>query len=296
VSGIVDAHHHVWRQADLPWLSGPMVPRIFGPYEPLRRDYLIGEYLADAEANGVTRSVYVQANWPAARALDEIEWVQSVADASGWPHGIVGYVDLLAEDCAPALDAAMQASPLLRGMRMQLHWHENTLYRFAPRPDLCDDLKLRKNLARLAERELLFELQVFAPQMQGAARLARSLPELQFVLLHAGMLEDTSAKGLAEWRAGMDALASCPNVAVKLSGLGTFLRRIDPDYIALVAGETVRRFGAKRCLFGSNFPIEKLWTDYGTLLGAYRVALAGFSDAERTQIFSDTARRIYRLK
>ena len=176
MSGIVDAHHHVWRQADLPWLSGPMVPRIFGPYEPLRRDYSIGEYLADAEANGVTRSVYVQANWPATRALDEIEWVQSVADASGWPHGIVGYVDLLAEDCAPALDAAMQASPLLRGMRMQLHWHENTLYRFAPRPDLCDDPKLRKNLARLAERGLLFELQVFAPQMESAARLARSLP------------------------------------------------------------------------------------------------------------------------
>ena len=118
MTGIVDAHHHVWRQTDLPWLSGPMVPRIFGPYEPLQRDYPIAEYRADAEANGVTRSVYVQANWPAARALDEIAWVQSVADASGWPHGIVGYVDLLAEDCAPALDAAMRASKLLRGMRM----------------------------------------------------------------------------------------------------------------------------------------------------------------------------------
>lgn len=295
MKGIIDAHHHVWRQADLPWLSGPMVPRIFGPYEPLRRDYPIAEYRADAEANGVTRSVYVQANWPAARALDEIKWVQSVADASGWPHGIVGYVDLLAEDCAPALDAAMRASKLLRGMRMQLHWHENALYRFAPRPDLCDDETLGRNLARLAERGLLFELQVFAPQMQGAARLARSLPNLQFVLLHAGMLEDTSAKGLAEWRAGMDALAACPNVAVKLSGLGTFVRRIDAGYMALVAGETARRFGAARCLFGSNFPIEKLWTDYGSLLGAYQTALAKISDAERTQIFSETARRIYRL-
>ena len=123
--------------------------------------------------------------------------------------------------------------------------------------------------------------------MESAARLARSLPNLQFVLLHAGMLEDTSAKGLAEWRAGMDALAACPNVAVKLSGLGTFVRRIDAEYMALVAGETVRRFGAERCLFGSNFPIEKLWTDYGTLLGAYRTALAKFSDAERAQIFSE---------
>lgn len=295
MNGIVDAHHHVWRQVDLPWLSGPIVPRIFGPYEPLRRDYSIDEYLTDAEANGVTRSVYVQANWPAARALDEINWVQSVAIESGWPHGIVGYVDLLADDCASALDAAMKASPLLCGMRMQLHWHENELYRFAPRPDLCDDPKVRKNLTQLSERGLLFELQVFAPQMESAARLARSLPKLQFVLLHAGMLEDTSAKGLAEWRAGMDALAACPNVAVKLSGLGTFLRRIDAEYMALVAGETVRRFGAERCLFGSNFPIEKLWTDYGALLGAYKTAFAKLSDAERMQIFSETAQRIYQL-
>ncbi len=295
MSGIVDAHHHVWRQSDLPWLSGPMVPRIFGPYEPLRRDYPIAEYRADAEANGVTRSIYVQANWPATRALDEIKWVQSVADESGWPHGIVGYVDLLAEDCAPALDAAMQASPLLRGMRMQLHWHANALYRFAPRPDLCDDSKLRKNLARLAERGLLFELQVFAPQMQGAAWLARSLPNLQFVLLHAGMLEDTTPAGIALWRAGIEELALCPNVAVKLSGLGTFAHKVDRDFIGFVTAEMIDNFGAERCLFGSNFPIEKLWTDYGTLLGAYRTALAQFSDAERTQIFSDTARRIYRL-
>lgn len=296
MTGIVDAHHHVWRQADLPWLSGPMLPRIFGPYEPLRRDYPIAEYRAGAEANGVTRSVYVQANWPAARALDEVAWVQSVADASGWPHGIVGYVDLLADDCAPALDAATQASKLLRGMRMQLHWHENALYRFASRPDICDDPKLHKNLARLAERGLLFELQVFAPQMQGAARLARSLPKLQFVLLHAGMLEDTTPAGIALWRAGIEELALCPNVAVKLSGLGTFVHKVDRDFIGFVTAEMIENFGAERCLFGSNFPIEKLWTEYGTLLAAYQQALAIFPDAERAQIFSGTARRIYRLE
>ncbi len=295
MTGFVDAHHHVWRKRDLPWLEGPMQPRIFGPYEPIRRDYGIEEYRADCEPHGVVRSVYVQANWPAARALDEIRWVQSVADASGWPHAIVGYVDLLADDCAPALDAALNASKLLRGMRMQLHWHENPLYRFAPRPDLCDDPKARKNLARLAERGLLFELQVFAPQMAGAARLARALPRLQFVLMHAGMLEDTSKEGIALWRDGLAQLADCPNVAVKLSGLGTFLHRIDRDYIGFVANEAVHAFGAERCMFGSNFPIEKLWTDYGALVAAYRAVLAPFTDAEREQIFSATARRIYRI-
>jgi predicted TIM-barrel fold metal-dependent hydrolase len=63
-SGIVDAHHHIWRRDDLVWLSGPMVPRIFGPYESIRRDYLIDEYLSDVTPFGIEKSVYVQTNWP----------------------------------------------------------------------------------------------------------------------------------------------------------------------------------------------------------------------------------------
>ena len=63
MTDIIDAHHHIWRQADLPWLDGPMQPRIFGPYEPIRRDYPISEYLADIAGSDVVRSVYVQANW-----------------------------------------------------------------------------------------------------------------------------------------------------------------------------------------------------------------------------------------
>ena len=73
---VIDAHHHIWRQADLPWLSGPMLPRIFGPYEPIRRDYPIEEYLADIVGTGVVKSVYVQANWAPERAEDEVAWVQ----------------------------------------------------------------------------------------------------------------------------------------------------------------------------------------------------------------------------
>ena len=69
---IVDSHHHVWRVEDNPWLQGPMVPRIFGPYEPIRRDYLADEFIADATGAGVSRSVYVQTNWPLERALDEV--------------------------------------------------------------------------------------------------------------------------------------------------------------------------------------------------------------------------------
>ena len=91
---IVDAHHHIWRRADLAWLNGPMLPRIFGPYEPLRRDYLAPEYIAQAEVAGIGQSVYVQANWPLERSVDEVRWVQSVHEQTGWPHAIVGSADL----------------------------------------------------------------------------------------------------------------------------------------------------------------------------------------------------------
>ena len=78
---IIDSHHHIWRRADLPWLLGPTQPRIFGPYDGIKRDYPIAEFLDDIAGTGVEKSVYVQANWDSAQAEQEVAWVQSVADA-----------------------------------------------------------------------------------------------------------------------------------------------------------------------------------------------------------------------
>ncbi len=290
----VDAHFHVWRQADLPWLSGPMQPRIFGPYEPIRRDYPTEEYLADIAGTGVAKAVYVQANWPTDRAEDEADRLESLASRTGWPHGIVAYADMTVEDVRPAIDRLMRF-PRLRGIRQQFHWHENPLYRFAAGPDLCTNPVVQRNVARLADYGLAFDLQVFAGQMGGAGALADFAPGVTFVLQHAGMLEDTSEAGRAEWRAAMAELARRPNVVAKLSGFGTFLHRCDPEHVAWLTTETVALFGADRCLWGSNFPIEKLWTDYGTLFEAHRRAAGGLSEAERQAIFHDTACRVYRL-
>lgn len=174
--GYVDAHHHIWRQADLAWLQGPMVPRIFGEYEPIRRDYPISEYRADVEPVGITKSVYVQTNWPLERVVDEVRWVQAVADETGWPHAIVGSADLLDDGCAAVFAEQARISPLMRGTRLQLHWHENPQYRYAPVPDQMHDPAFRRNLARIADYGWLFELQVFAGQMADAARLAADFP------------------------------------------------------------------------------------------------------------------------
>ena len=291
---VVDGHHHIWRRADLPWLVGPMQPRIFGPYEPIRRDYPIDEYRADIAHSGVVKSVYVQTNWPRERYVDEAAWVQQTADATGWPHAIVAYADFGAADVRPQLERLSRCK-LVRGVRMQLHWHENPIYRFAARRDLAVDPTIRRNIGRLADYGWSFDLQVFAPQMADAADLAEFCPKVPFVLQHAGMLEDLSPAGRSEWRAGMVRLAACANVVAKLSGLGTFLHRNDPAHVSDVVRETVKIFGTARCLFGSNFPIEKLWTSYGALVDAYRDAVRSLAPRDQRAILHDTAIKVYRL-
>lgn len=291
---IVDAHHHIWRLADLPWLKGPSVPRIFGEYDALRRDYPIEEYLADIATTTVTRSVYVQANWPAGGAVDEVAWVQSAADRFGFPHAIVGYADLETDDCARVLDEQMRLRNM-RGIRQQVHWHANPQYRFASRPDLMNSPKWQRGLREVADRKLVFELQVFAGQMADAAEVVRAFPDLTFVLAHAGMLEDLSPENVQLWEAGMSRLAACPNVFVKLSGLGTFVHRCDLAVWKPICDRTIAAFGPRRCMFGTNFPIEKLWTTYPDLVDVMRRCIADLPMEDQRSILYDAAALLYRL-
>ena len=251
-----------------------MQPRIFGPYEPIRRDYPIQEYLDDLAGSGVTRSVYVQTNWANDRFEDETAWVQQTAKDHGWPHAIVSYADFNVDDVRPQLDR-LARYPLVRGVRMQLHWHENPLYRFAARPDLCADPLIRRNVARLADYGFSFDLQVFAPQMADAAGLAEACPDVTFILQHAGMLEDLSPAGPIRLAQRHDAGSppaptSSQNFPASAPSSIATTRRTYADVLT----DTVTIFGADRCLFGSNFPIEKLWTSYRELVDAYLAATA----------------------
>ncbi len=288
---MIDAHHHIWRQSDLPWLLGPEQPRIFGPYAPIKRDYMIEEFLEDTKGAGLKGSVYVQANWAPNWALDEARWVAAESARSGWPMAIVAFADMTSRTCAAQL-AKLADVPSVVGIRHQFHWHENPLYRFAKHPDLCEDPIVQENIAGLAEHGFSFDLQVFADQMPGAVKLAKVCPEVTFILQHAGMLEDTSKAGRKAWLEGMTALAACPNVMCKLSGLGTFIHRNDPDHIADQVKTALKLFGPERCLFGSNYPIEKLWTSYADLWVAFRKAVP---KAHHKAVFNETAARIYRL-
>ena len=138
--------------------------------------------------------------------------------------------------------------------------------------------------------------------MPGAAELAHACPGVPFILTHAGMLTDPTPAAWAHWRENVAILANEPNVHAKLSGFGTFMHRNDEHHIEHLTRETVAAFGPRRCLWGSNFPIEKLWTDYPSLIAAHRRGVAELdpglgrdTEAAARAIFYDTASRVYRL-
>jgi len=291
---IIDAHHHIWRKNDLPWLRDEPQPRIFGEYASIRRDYPIEEYLADIQAQHVEKSVYVQTNWTPSDGVKEVAWVQSVADRSTHLNAIVGYADLGSPKVEETL-AQQRQFTRFRGIRQQLHWHTNSQYRFASRPDLMNDSGWRRGFSLLEKFGLIFELQIFANQMSDGVALAAAFPGIKIVLEHAGMLEDRSREGWERWREGMRQLAKERNVYVKLSGLGTFERTCSKELMRPVILETIEMFGPNRCMFGSNFPIEKIWTSYAELLAAYQSVLADFSLQERNEIMGNTAATVYSL-
>ena len=290
---LVDCHFHVWERKNLQWLNGPMQPRIFGDYEPIRRDYLIEEFMADAKSAGIEKVVYVQPNWGPDTEVEEVHWVEAFAARTGWPHAIIAPIDLLSDDCGEVMKAQAKASSRMRGVRHQIHWHENPQFRYAPGPDLASDPTFRKNLKKVADMGWIFELQVFSGQMESAARLVEDFPDIPFVLIHGGMLEENTPDCVAKWKAGMRKLAEQPNISVKFSGQGTFVHEVDQAFIGLVVDDCLKTFGSDRCMFGSNFPIEKLWTDYKTLHGAYVAALGGYSETDKANVLGATAERIY---
>jgi L-fuconolactonase len=289
----IDSHFHIWRQNDQPWLVGPMMPRIFGPYEPIRRDYPIEEFLADQKGSGVEKAVYVQTNWAKEDFEKEVAFLTDTAKASGWPHAIVGYADMTVDDVRPQIDR-LKKYPLLRGVRMQLHWHETPAFRFAKSADQVIDPIVKKNVARLKDYDLSFDLQLFPAQMKDGLELVGENPETNFILTHTGMLTDLGEPVVEEWKAGLRRLAKAPNLYAKLSGLGTFVHRNDPEVIGTVVDSAIEILGSERLMFGSNFPIEKLWTSHAELIAAHRKAVAKHGPQAEADIFWNTAERVYR--
>jgi predicted TIM-barrel fold metal-dependent hydrolase len=291
---VIDTHHHIWRRVDVAWLKDPPIKRAIGDFFGLRRDILVEEWMHDVAPQGVVKSVHVTANWGPARALDETRWLQSVADEHGFPHAIVCQADL----CDPDIETQLKAQkefPHVRGVRHQLHWDSAPLRQNVSRPDLCNTPEFRRGFALLEKYDLHFELQVFAAQAPYAVELIKAFPNVRFILLHAGMLTARTPEVIEQWRGALAAIAAFPNVHVKISGLNMFNYDWTQKNMRQSIRDTIQIFGIERTIYGSNFPLEKLHASYADLIGAYRIVLDEYPEADQRRVFHDNAVSFYRL-
>jgi predicted TIM-barrel fold metal-dependent hydrolase len=293
---VIDTHHHLWdaRLDNPPWLHAPPPAEAFqGNMAPIWDSYLIADYLRDIAGNSVAGSVYIECGWAPGQAVAEAQWVQSIAGQHGYPQGIVAYADLADPGLRGHLEG-LAGIPNVRGIRQTLNWDADPRYRAAERADLMQDPRWLRGLRLLAEYQLHFELSVYPGQMAAAARAVQGL-DVTVVLSHAGMPLRKDEETLRLWKSGLRALAANDQVIVKLSGLGMFDHEWTATSIRPFIEEALDSYGPGRCVFGSNFPVDRLYSGYGQLLDALRLALAGLSPAEQRQVLHDTAARTYRL-
>jgi predicted TIM-barrel fold metal-dependent hydrolase len=283
----VDAHHHLWdlERHEYDWLREPGWPEeteVLGDYAAIRRTYLATDLLRDAAGSGLVKSVHVQADWSGRDPVDETRWLQGVADATGVPTAIVAHADL----ASPAIESVLArhlASPNVRGIRS------------TPSETQPDEPAFRRGIAALGRARLSYDLRATPMNAVAAARLAASFPDITFIVGHAGEPLGRAPGDHASWRSGMQRLAEPPNVMVKISGLGMRDHSWTVDSIRPWVLGTIEVFGVHRCMFGTNWPVDSLYSSYTDLVSAYRAIVASLSAGEQAALLAGNAERIYRI-
>ncbi|MEO0712657.1 MAG: amidohydrolase family protein [Pseudomonadota bacterium] len=292
---IVDAHHHLWdlSHCTYPWLMEKGVKRFFGDPAPIQKNYLVDDFRADFGNLPIEKSVHIQVGVTPDDSVKETAWLQAQGDADGLPSAIVAFADLTAPDLTSQLDAQSRYERL-RGIR-QIVGRSAEEDRKTGTQGLLSSSEFISGLQTLAHRGLSFDLQLTPPLMNAAADVFEQVPDLRVALCHAGSPSDFSLEALSEWRGGLERLASLPNLICKVSGFGMF----QPDWttasIRPLVISAIEIFGPDRIAFGSNFPVDRLASEYVRVMGAYLEITADFTPTERTAMFAGVAERFYRL-
>jgi predicted TIM-barrel fold metal-dependent hydrolase len=296
---VIDAHHHLCHlsAASYPWLEGPYVARYHGDDLPLRRDYLLSDYRADAaglEALGARLAGSVHVENGAADPLWESRWIDTVIAENDTPTVQVVKVDLTSPTARKQL-TAHAALPSVRGVRDILNWHPDPVFSHRERADLITDPAWLAGFAALREFGFSFDLQVFPGQLGQAATLAADHGDIPIVLDHAGMPIERDPSALDRWKRDLAAVAAEANTTVKISALGTNDHNWTLDSIRCIVLDTIDVFGPSRCMFASNFPVDGLYSTFGELFAAFDTITDGFDTGERADLFAGAARRFYRI-
>jgi predicted TIM-barrel fold metal-dependent hydrolase len=285
----IDTHIHFWDHSvdglEWAWLkSGFTFRRWEGSDELDAPRYSVPEFHTEAEGSALAAAVHVHCAHPIADPVRETEWLETVADEHGMPDGIVGGC-ILGRPDAPEVLKRHAEHPRVRGVRDWESGSHLDVEEIAPAIDVADELGLSIELRRSHDEFTVLD------------EIAARWPSVTIALSHACLPLERSPTDLAEWSAAMGRLAARPNVVCKISAVAG---ASDPDWtpesIRPWILSCVANFGAGRCMFGSNFPVDRLFGTYRELIDGYRYATAELGAGERAAIFHGTAERIYGIE
>ena len=294
---IVDPHHHFWDLDALyyPWLTDrPLASFPFGDYDVLRRDYLPEDYRRDAAGHNVVKTVHVEAERHVGDPLDETNWLTRLHEKAGVPNAIVAWAPLARPETEEIL-ARQAANPLVRGIRTKPRVAESPDQSIAGEPGTMQDDAWLRDLALFPKYGLSWDMRVPYWHLEEAAEVARVLPDVRVVLNHAGLPWDRSESGLERWRRGMEAVAAHPNVTTKISFLLTPGSAWSADGNARVIRETIEVFGVDRCMFASNYPVDRMEASFDAIYTLFKRTTAGLPVEDRRKLFAGNAARVYRI-
>jgi predicted TIM-barrel fold metal-dependent hydrolase len=300
---IVDPHHHLWRHPTSTYMT-PELRADTGSGHDVRHTVFVE-----------CASGYREDGPESHRPVGETEFVVD-ADPDGFIAGIVGFADLTAPDVADVLAEHIAAGRgRFRGIRHVNAWDESPEVRAShtnPPPELLLHDDFRRGFAALGAAGLRFDAWMYHPQLPELVDLARAHPDVPVILDHLGVPlgigrhAGRRAEVLADWRSSMAEVARCENVTLKLGGIGMPVfglgfhkeeAETTSEQLADAWGDEIRwcieQFGVDRCMFESNFPVDRASCSYVVLWNAFKRIAAGASADEKTALFSGTAARAY---
>jgi predicted TIM-barrel fold metal-dependent hydrolase len=291
---IVDAHQHFWDPGRnyYPWLRDePMIPFRYGDYSAIRKAYLPADYRRDANGYDVIGSVYVEAEWDPKNPVAEMEYIDALRRPEGLPTVAVAHARL----DEPGVESILERQSAFSFVRSIRHKpRANASPRDSGAGGMTDAL-WRRGYALLRRLGLRFDLQTPWWHLHEAAQLARTYPDTQIILNHAGLPADRSPQGLEGWKREMAALAQCPNVAVKISGIGVPGQAWTSAANRSIVLSVIDLFGTGRAMFASNFPVDSLCATFSEIFGGFREIVADFSASDQRLLFRNSAIRIYAM-
>lgn len=295
---IVDAHRHLW---DLsrnfhPWLCNqPRIAFRYGDYRKICNNYLPEDYDRDTVGYTVAGSVHIEAEWDPTDPVAETRWLDAIAPECHHTLVVVAQARLDQEDIEDVL-RAHATSPNVRGVRHKPAAAPKANGAKRGKPGSMDDPRWRDGFAHLADHKFTFDLQVPFWHLDQAAELARDFPQTTIILNHAGLPGDRDRESLTPWRNALELLALEPNTAVKISGLGLPGQPWTLASNRNVVKDTISMFGVNRCMFASNFPVDRLCATFNDIYRGFNEIVSGYSNHDRDKLFRANAVDYYRMR